>query len=144
MSSPSETRRLAELLGRVAPALESFVREPPGDALPRRGQWVPVLERPLPEEGIGADAVVAELVEAAIPNGGRFMEPGFWAFITVGPDTVPTVASLAASVAAPQRSSLHAFNLLEELSLDWLAELCGLSPQLKGVYSSGGSTANLV
>jgi aromatic-L-amino-acid decarboxylase len=144
MSSPSETRRLAELLGRVAPALESFVREPPGDALPRRGQWVPVLERPLPEEGIGADAVVAELVEAAIPNGGRFMEPGFWAFITVGPDTVPTVASLAASVAAPQRSSLHAFNLLEELSLDWLAELCGLSPELKGVYSSGGSTANLV
>lgn len=140
----AETGRLVEFLARVGPALESFVREPPGDPLPRRAEWAPQLERALPQHGIGADAVIEELTGTVIPNGGRFMEPGFWAFITVGPDTVPTVASLAATVAAPQRSSLHALNRLEELSLDWLAELCGLAPEMKGVYSSGGSVANLV
>ena len=48
------------------------------------------------------------------------------------------------SIAAPQRYTITAFNLLEELSLDWLAELCGLGGRMQGVYSSGGSVANLV
>src|ERR1035437_4016732 len=39
---------------------------------------------------------------------------------------------------------LTAFNYLEELSLEWLAQLCGLGANMKGVYSSGGSVANLV
>ena len=47
-------------------------------------------------------------------------------------------------VASPQRYTMTAFNHLEELSLDWLAQLCGLSREMKGVYSSGGSVANLV
>jgi aromatic-L-amino-acid decarboxylase len=47
-------------------------------------------------------------------------------------------------VASPQRYTITAFNRLEELSLDWLAELCGLAAGMKGVYSSGGSVANLV
>ncbi len=140
----AETGRLVDFLARIGPALESFVQEPPGDALPRRAEWAAELERPLPKEGIGADAVIDELTRTVIPNGGRFMEPGFWAFITVGPDTIPTVASLAATVGSPQRYSLTAFNRLEELSLDWLAELCGLPAEMKGVYSSGGSVANLV
>ena len=36
-----------------------------------------------------------------------------------------------------------AFNFLEELSLRWLAEMCGLG-NMQGVYSSGGSVANLI
>jgi aromatic-L-amino-acid decarboxylase len=39
---------------------------------------------------------------------------------------------------------LTAFNLLEEQGLDWLAQMCGLGAHMKGVFSSGGSTANLV
>ena len=35
------------------------------------------------------------------------------------------------------------FNRLEELSLDCLAELCGLHAEMNGVYSSGGSVAEL-
>jgi aromatic-L-amino-acid decarboxylase len=140
----SETRRLDTFLQRLAPALETFLRSSPGDPLPRRHTWAAALERPLPEHGVGADAVVEELIATVIPNGCRLSEPGFWGWITVGPDTVPTVASLAATVASPQRYTLTAFNRLEELSLDWLAELCGLQPDMKGVYSSGGSVANLV
>ncbi len=33
---------------------------------------------------------------------------------------------------------------VEELSLEWMAELFGLGEHMKGVYSSGGSTANLI
>jgi aromatic-L-amino-acid decarboxylase len=47
-------------------------------------------------------------------------------------------------IASPQRQTLTAFNLLEEQGLDWLAQMCGLGPHMKGVFSSGGSTANLV
>jgi aromatic-L-amino-acid decarboxylase len=38
---------------------------------------------------------------------------------------------------------ITAFNLLEELSLRWLAKMFGIEG-MKGVYSSGGSVANLV
>jgi aromatic-L-amino-acid decarboxylase len=88
--------------------------------------------------------VIDEIAETLIPNGARWAEPGFSSWITTGPDTVPVVAAAAASLAAPQRYTITAFNLLEELSLEWLAELCGLGGRMQGVYSSGGSVANLV
>jgi glutamate/tyrosine decarboxylase-like PLP-dependent enzyme len=54
------------------------------------------------------------------------------------------LANLSALVAAPQRVGIHAFNYLEEISLQWLAEMFELPTEMKGVYSSGGSVANLV
>ena len=134
---------LAERLAAIGVALDEFVAEG-SDAVPRRHSWQSALAGPLPENGIGADAVLAELADLVVPNGTRLMEPGWWGYITNGPTTVPLVASVAASVGAPQRYTITAFNQLEEQSLDWLADLCGLSPALKGVYSSGGSVANLV
>ena len=53
-------------------------------------------------------------------------------------------ARTAAMLAAPQRQLLHAFNFVEERSLEWLAQLHGLPAHMRGVYSSGGSVANLV
>jgi aromatic-L-amino-acid decarboxylase len=134
---------LAERLSRIGTALDRFVASGT-DPIPRRAVWDPSLRQGLPAHGIGADAALAELAEVVVPNGQRLMSPGWWGYITNGPPTVPLVASVAAAVGSPQRYLLTAYNLLEELSLDWLAELCGLGPQMKGVYSSGGSTANLV
>ena len=134
---------LVEALERVGLALQDHLAHDRGDAMTRRDEWSGRLERPLPREGIG-DGVLTELMEVVIPNGTRMSDPGFWGWITVGPGTVPVVASLAATVASPQRYTLTAFNRLEELSLDWVGELCGLSADMKGVYSSGGSVANLV
>ena len=94
--------------------------------------------------GIGGNGVIDELVSNVVPNGARINEPGFWGWITTEPTAVATAASLAATVASPQRYTLTAFNYLEELSLNWLAQLCGLRSNMKGVYSSGGSVANLV
>jgi aromatic-L-amino-acid decarboxylase len=140
----SQTDNLGQYLSRIGIALDVFLEGGHGDAMTRRNDWSTALDGPLPLQGIGSEGVIEELERFVIPNGARLSEPGFWGWITAGPGTVPVVASLAATVASPQRGTLTAFNHLEELSLDWLAQLCGLSSKMKGVYSSGGSVANLV
>jgi aromatic-L-amino-acid decarboxylase len=134
---------LAERLGSIGAALDRFVATGT-DPIPRRSSWEAALRSTLPAHGVGAGVTLAELAEVVVPNGQQLMSPGWWGYITNGPSTVPLVASVAAAVGSPQRYLLTSFNLLEELSLGWLAELCGLGPHMEGVYSSGGSTANLV
>ena len=144
MSTRAETGNVGAYVGRIGAALEEYLGAAERDAMLRHPEWSTALAGPLPERGVGAPAVLDELERTVIPNGTRLSEPGFWGWITCGPSTVPVVAALAASLASPQRATLTAFNRLEELSLDWLAELCGLPGSMKGVYSSGGSVANLV
>ncbi|MGD9957272.1 MAG: hypothetical protein AB7V23_14500, partial [Candidatus Nanopelagicales bacterium] len=132
------------LYARVGAALDRFLTEDRPDPATRRAEWVAALERPLPDEGIGADATLDELLEVVVPNGSRVSDPGFWGWIVTGPATVPAAAAAAALIAAPHRYSIIASNLVEDLSLRWLADLCGLGPHMRGIYSSGGSTANLV
>jgi aromatic-L-amino-acid/L-tryptophan decarboxylase len=132
-----------EYLERVNVALDAFLLGEHADPMTRHDEWIGALEGPLPDEGIGG-GVIDELVRDVVPNGARINEACFWGWITTEPTAVAIAASLAAIVASPQRYTLTAFNYLEELSLDWLAELCGLGPHMKGVYSSGGSVANLV
>jgi aromatic-L-amino-acid/L-tryptophan decarboxylase len=140
----SEVGNVGVYLARIGVELDRFLEALDGDPVLRRDAWTASLLRRLPEEGVGARAVIDEIAETLIPNGARLAEPGFSAWITTGPDTVPVVAAAAASLAAPQRYTITAFNLLEELSLEWLAQLCGLGDRMQGVYSSGGSVANLV
>ncbi|HUY17454.1 MAG TPA: aminotransferase class V-fold PLP-dependent enzyme, partial [Acidimicrobiales bacterium] len=144
MAPPSDADDRSAYLARVGAALDEFLHGEHVDPMTRRDEWMGVLERPLPDEGIGGNGVIDELVSNVVPNGARINEPGFWGWITTEPTAVATAASLAATVASPQRYTLTAFNYLEELSLNWLAQLCGLRSNMKGVYSSGGSVANLV
>ncbi len=135
----------AAALGRVATELDLLVEHGASDALRRRAAWTAALDQPLPEAGVGAAAVLEEIAENLIPNGSRISDPRCWGWIVSLPGPVAVAASAAGSVAASQRYTINAFNLLEELSLSWLAQLCGLdSTQMRGIYSSGGSVANLV
>lgn len=139
----AEAGRLQPLLSRVGAALDQFLRFEHPDAVRSAPEWRPHLDTPLPVRGIGIDRVTEELIEYLIPNGSPIAKPGFSSFITTGGTTAATLASAAASIAAPQRYGLHAFNFLEELSLRWLGAMCGLD-RMEGVYSPGGSVANLV
>jgi aromatic-L-amino-acid/L-tryptophan decarboxylase len=139
----AETARLQPLLTRLGAGLDEFVRFDHPDALHPGARWREALDRPLPPAGIGADAVLDELLQQVVPHGSAVPRPGFSAFITTGATTVGSLAATAAAVAAPQRYGHTAFNFLEELSLRWLADLFGLGA-MQGVYSSGGSTANLL
>lgn len=140
----AETARLQPLLARIGAGLDEFLKFEHPDALHGGGvHWREALETALPAKGIGADAVADDLLRHVIPNGSAVPRPGFSSFITTGATTVAALAATAASVAAPQRYGHNAFNLLEELSLRWLAQLFGLGA-MEGVYSSGGSVANLL
>lgn len=141
---PAETGRFADAFARLSPAFEAW------HAAHADGPFRPYVAAPgspgtgpLPEVGVGLDAMLDELSRVVL-DGSRMSAPGWTGFITTGAATGGAAAFAASAVAGGQRYTLHAFNDLEHRSLGWLAEACGLPEGLTGVYSSGGSTANLV
>lgn len=139
----AETGRLQILLSQIGAGLDQYLRFEHQDALHPKNNWRETLNIPLPKNGVGIDQVTRELVEKVIPNGSPVPRPGFSAFITTGATSASALASTAASIASPQRYMITAFNFLEDLSLKWLAKMFGIE-SMKGVYSSGGSVANLI
>lgn len=140
----AECGHLTEFSTQLARQLDAFLTFQHPDAMQQAESWRQALEQPIPENGIGIEGVLAELGQWVIPNGSPIPNPGCTAFITTGATTIGALATLAGAVAAPQRLGLTAFNFLEELSLDWMARMFELPDTMKGVYSSGGSVANLV
>lgn len=141
----AETSRLSDAIAQLLPALEAFNRFEGADPAAReREQWVSMLDRPLPAQGVGLDEVLDELAEVIIPHGLRNGAPGFNGWITTAPTTVGTAASLAATVAGSQRWWVQSFNYLESVALRWLSELLGIPSSWQGSFTPGGSSANLV
>ncbi len=139
----AETGNLQTLLSLIGAGLDEYLKFEHPDALHPGNNWREYLDRPLPQQGVGIEQVTQDLLSQIIPNGSPVPRPGFSSFITTGSTSASTLASTAASIASPQRYMHTAFNFLEELSLQWLAEMCGIGG-MQGVYSSGGSVANLV
>ena len=139
----AETGNLQVLLDQIGAGLDEFLKFEHPDAMHPGSRWREYLDIPLPQQGVGIEQVTDELVNHVIPNGSPVPRPGFSSFITTGSTSASTLASTAASIASPQRYMHTAFNFLEELSLQWLAEMFGIGA-MQGVYSSGGSVANLV
>lgn len=140
----AECGNLPELLQQLAEDLQQYLRFEHSDAMSNADNWKRVLGGPLPKSGIGIESLLAEMGQYLIPNGSQVPKPGCTAFITTGTTSIGALATLSGVVAAPQRVGLTAFNYLEEVSLQWMADMFELSPSMKGVYSSGGSVANLV
>jgi len=128
----------------VLPSLERFVRFEGTDPARARSQWRPALDGPLPAEGVGRDAVLAELADLVVANGLRVGHPGFSGWVTTGPTDVAAAADLAQAVAVPQRWWATAGNFVDDLAMRWLIELLGFPATFAGAFTSGGSTANLV
>lgn len=139
-----EIGRVPEALEQLFPALEEFFRGHAADAFgPYEAGTVASEETALPEHGVGLDGMIEEL-STAVTHGCRISAPGFVGFITTGASTAGVVAQTAVAAAGGQRYLLHAFNALEWTALRWLAELCGVPADAHGVFSSGGSTAQLL
>lgn len=139
----AEVGDLTRLLTQIGEGLDNYLKFEHPDALQNQENWKPALEKALPETGVGIDRVTQELIELIIPNGSPVTKPGFTSYITTGATTASTLASTAANIASPQRYLGTAFNFLEEQSLEWLSQMCHLG-NMKGIYSSGGSVANLI
>ena len=141
---PPEVGNFAGHLATVGRAVDDWLESDMPDAYRSDVDWQAALSGPVPQHGIGADATIEEYVRLIVAHGQRLTSPTSWGWITTGPTTVPSAVAAGAMAVAPQRQTLSAFHQAEELSLEWLAEVCGLAPHMRGVYSSGGSTANLV
>jgi len=140
----AETDTLLPRLQQLGQYLDQYLRFEHGDAMQHVSQWQHIVNADLPIEGVGIDRVIEELGQSIIPNGSQIPRPGCTSFITTGATSIGALATLASAVAAPQRIGLNAFSHLEETSLRWLADMFELGGDMKGVYSSGGSVANLV
>jgi aromatic-L-amino-acid/L-tryptophan decarboxylase len=141
---PASTVGLSEAVGGLLEALETFSRFEGQDPAGRRSSWQPRLDEPLPMEGAGPEVVLETLRSVVIPNGLRVGAPGFCGWIVGMPSTVPAAAHFAGTISAPARGWVTAANFIEELALRWLQELLGLPATYQGVFTSGGSVANLV
>jgi aromatic-L-amino-acid decarboxylase len=143
MTGSSHLGPVTPYVGTLAAAVDAFLAfGTPDRSVVDRKVWAERLLRPLPDEGVGVDDVLAELL-VAVEHGSRVGSPGFSGFITTGPSTVGVLSALASAAAGGQRYTLHAFNALEQQALDWLADACGLG-DVEGVLCSGGSVANLL
>jgi aromatic-L-amino-acid decarboxylase len=142
---PATVDGLTEAFTRILPALEKFIQfEEPERTAVQRQIWAAQLEEPLLTRGVGPDGVLATLSDVVIPHGLRAGAPGFSGWIATMPTTLPATARLAAALAAPLAVGVQAFNLLEALGARWLAELLGLPASYQGLFTSGGSVANLI
>lgn len=139
----AETKNIQKLVSQIGAGLDQFLKFEHPDALHPGAKWQAYLDVQLPQQGVGIDQVLEDLLRQVIPHGSSVPKPGFTSFITTGATSASVLASTAASIASPQRYGITAFNLLEDVSLRWLASMCHIG-HMKGVYSSGGSTANLL
>jgi aromatic-L-amino-acid decarboxylase len=139
----AETKNLHKHISQIGTGLDQFLKFEHPDAIRPDASWREYLDVPLPQQGAGIDQVVEDLLKQVIPNGSAVPRPGFTSFITTGATNAAVLATTAASVASPQRYGITAFNLLEDVSLRWLASMCHIG-HMQGVYSSGGYVANLL
>ena len=140
---PARTDGLGAALTRILPALDEFLNFAGPDPVLTRNTWRTRLQQPLPDVGLGADAVLDTLDSVVIKNGLRLGAPGFCGWISTMPTVVPTVANLAATVAAAQKWWLGPGNILETVGFRWLGQLLGLPDTFAGAFVSGGAAANL-
>jgi aromatic-L-amino-acid decarboxylase len=144
MTELAECGQLGQRLQALGSSLDRYLAFEHPDAMHEPERWRGALAQQLPATGVGIDAVMDDMIRYLIPNGSAIPNPGCTAFITTGATTAGALATLAGAVASPQRITLNAFNFLEEHSLEWLRQLFELPAGMKGLYSSGGSVANLV
>jgi aromatic-L-amino-acid decarboxylase len=147
VTSPDASRvdGLADAVAALVPALERFASHVDGDlAASEHGRWEAALDVPLPDDGIGLEAVMEQLADDVVPHGNRQGAPGFSGWVVNEPTTAGAAAVLATTISGTGRGGTQAHNLLEAVALRWIAELLDLPAAWQGLFVSGGATANLI
>src|SRR5271169_2317473 len=99
-----------------------------------------------PERGAPLDAVLADLDRIILPGITHWNHPGFFAYFPSNTSLASVLADLAAAGLGAQCMSWQtspAATELEEVVMDWLRQMVGLSRQFTGVIQGFASTATL-
>jgi aromatic-L-amino-acid decarboxylase len=104
------------------------------------------LREPLPEHGDDPSLVLDTVVHDVLAPGLRVDHPRFFAFVPSPSNPVGVLADALAAgfdtFAGTWLGSPGAATV-ETIVLDWLRDICGLPATTRGLFVSGGSTANL-
>ena len=102
------------------------------------------LSRPVPRDGIGADAAYGEFLEHVLPYPFGNVHPRVWGWVNGTGSTLAAWADMLASAMNPNCwGGEHAASWVEAQVLDWMKELLGFDAG-SGLLVSGGSVANLI
>lgn len=101
---------------------------------------------PISAEGVGIESAWAELRDSVLPSAIPSDHPRYLAFIPGAPSVAASLADMALSAAgiyAGSELEAGAVVTAERAALRWLADLIGMPERAHGVFTSGGSLANL-
>jgi len=134
------------LIDRIVDHLTTLSDQP----VARRGthvEYAEALDEPLNEEGRGLGECLDFFFERAAPGMTRVNHPRFHAYIPCPSSFAGAIGQMLASGVNPFMGSwLGGATIceLELITLRWIAELLGFDPKAAGIFTSGGSTANLI
>jgi len=145
--SPEEMRRLGYRV--VDLIVDHFARERERGVgrSPDREEMESRLREPLPEEGSDPETVLDRVEEDILPNTTRVDHPRFFGFVPGPNNFVGVMADALAAgfnVFSGTWISGAAAAQVEMVVMDWLTALCGLPDSAGGLFTSGGSMANVM
>ena len=97
-----------------------------------------------PQQGEGLDGILAELDRVVLPGITHWTHPGFFAYFPANANLASVLADLACAGLGAQGMSWQtspAATEVEEVVMDWLRQMLGLSSQFTGVIQDTASTA---
>jgi len=113
---------------------------------PGRAELEETIREDLPEEGQDPHAVLDQVEADVLPNTMRVDHPRFFGFVPGPNNFIAVLADALASgfnVFSGTWISGAAAAQVELVVIDWLQELCGLPETAGGLFTSGGSMANV-
>ena len=106
-----------------------------------------ILDEPFPEDGRPIEALFEELESTIVPNSTQTAHSRFLPYVQPSPNAISPYAEMVASV-INQNCNLWtlspAANAIEQKVVRWFADLFGFSDTAGGLFTSGGSMANLI
>ncbi|WP_103030399.1 pyridoxal phosphate-dependent decarboxylase family protein [Salinibacter altiplanensis] len=144
--SPDEMRTLGyRVVDLLVDHFAEGTDEPLGNA-PSREKLEDHFREALPEKGTPPEDVLDRVEDEVLPNTMRVDHPRFFGFVPGPNNFVGVLADLLASgfnIFSGTWISGAAAAQIELVVIDWLRELCGLPDTGGGLFTSGGSMANV-
>jgi aromatic-L-amino-acid decarboxylase len=143
---PNEFRRLGHELVDWVADYRDRIDELPVMSRVRPGEIRALLPSEPPQKGEGLDAIAADLDRVVLPGITHWNHPGWFAYFPSNTDLSSVLADLVSSGLGVQGMNWvtsPACTEVEDVVMDWLRQMLGLSGDFTGVIHDTASTATL-